>query len=238
MNWSYTVKTQEISGNLKVGKVSTTSASQVTCPISCPFYHNGCYSESGRTQFTTKIVNTYAEAMGVKERGHSLAGYVSKAEAEAILGLSGKRPLRLHVVGDCPTDVSARIVSKASEVYRNRFNQPVWTYTHAWRDVKRSSWGNVSVLASCETVNDLKLARRKKYALSMVVAEHPKDGKPYKQDGFFMIPCREQVGKAEDCTKCQLCWKEEILYRTKSVILFEAHSSTRKIKHQLKMLNS
>jgi hypothetical protein len=81
------------------------------------------------------------------------------------------RPLRLHTVGDCRTDEAARIVAAAAERYMDAGGGPVWTYTHAWRLVDRASWGRVSVLASCETPEQVELARARGYATAIVVDE-------------------------------------------------------------------
>src|SRR5262245_8197094 len=90
----------EISDNAKTGRVSATYAAQASCPTTCPFLRNGCYAELGASfaGFTTNRLNKAAAADGAR------ALEVAKAEAAAIATLSGKRPLRLHVVGDCRTD--------------------------------------------------------------------------------------------------------------------------------------
>jgi hypothetical protein len=149
---------------------------------------------------------------------------IAHAEADGIDGLKGNRPLRLHIVGDSPTDSSATIVSLAAERYMARGGHPVWTYTHGWREVARSSWGGVSVLASCETIDNLNEARALGYGLSMVVESHGDNVKPYKlSNGMTGIPCREQVGAAQDCTKCRLCFDDAKLIKANAVILFETH---------------
>jgi hypothetical protein len=79
--------------------------------------------------------------------------------------------MRLHTVGDCRTDEAAKIVAAAAERYMDAGGGPVWTYTHAWRLVDRASWGRVSVLASCETPEQVELARARGYATAIVVDE-------------------------------------------------------------------
>lgn len=153
-------------------------------------------------------------------------------EAEAIRTLTGRFPLRLHVVGDCTTDTTAQTVSRAASEHRAKFDQPVWTYTHAWRKVKRASWSDVSVLASCETIADTKQAMRKGYGAAIVVSEH-KDTKAYSVDGVRLIPCPEQTGRAKNCETCKLCFNADRLRETNSVIAFAAHGATKKAKSVL-----
>lgn len=218
-----TVKATAISGNDKVGKVATTQVSQYTCDnlgTPCPFRHMGCYGESGRVAMTSRVLEMASMALGENITLLDIA----HAEADAIDGLKGNRPLRLHIVGDCPTDSGATVVSLAADRYRLRGGHPVWTYTHGWREVARSSWGGVSVLASCESVEQLDAARALGYACSMVTESHGENVKPYKLDnGMRAIPCREQVGASDSCTECRLCFHDDVLKRTNSVIVFETH---------------
>ena len=218
-----TVKVTAISGNDKVGKVATTQVSQFTCDnlgTPCPFRHAGCYGESGRVAMTSRVLEMASMALGETITLLDIA----RAEADAIDTLKGNRPLRLHIVGDCPTDSGATLVSLAAERYMDRGGHPVWTYTHGWREVARSSWGRVSVLASCESVEDLDKARGLGYACSMVVESHGEAVRPYKlSNGMTAIPCREQVGVSESCTSCRLCFKDDVLKRTGAVIVFETH---------------
>jgi len=225
------VKITAISGNSKVGKVATTQVSQYTCDLlgtPCPFRHAGCYGESGLVAMTSRTLELASKSLG---ESVSLLD-IAHAEADGIDTLKGNRPLRLHVVGDSPTDSSATIVSLAADRYTARGGQAVWTYTHGWREVARTSWGGVSVLASCESIKDLDAAYAKGYALSMVVEVHGDKVKPYRLDnGMLGIPCREQVGAAEDCTKCRLCFDGDKLRRSNAVILFAVHGQqSRKAK--------
>lgn len=226
-----TVKITAISGNDKVGKVATTQVSQFTCDMlgtPCPFRHAGCYGEGGRVAMTSRMLELASNALGTSVSLWDIA----TAEAAGIDSLRGNRPLRLHIVGDSPTDSTATIVSLASERYTSRGGFPVWTYTHGWREVARTSWGGVSVLASCETIQDLDAAYAKGYALSMVVDVHGDKVKPYRlENGMLGIPCREQVGSAENCTSCRLCFDGEKLRRSNAVILFAVHGQqSRKAK--------
>src|ERR1051325_4960950 len=98
----------EKSRNSKITGCSATMVSQASCPRSCKFYGNGCYAESGPAGFTTHRLNRSTETKPEA---------IARIEAKAISQLSGKRPLRLHVVGDCTTDQAAKVLSSAVEFY-------------------------------------------------------------------------------------------------------------------------
>lgn len=101
----------------------------------------------------------------------------------------------------------------------------MWTYTHAWRDVSRSPWGDVSVLASCETTEDVFWARQAGYATSVVVHDFPGDrryvleGEPLGQD---VIPCPSMT-RDVPCSDCRMCMDDERLRREGLSIGFAVH---------------
>ena len=206
----------EASKNRKTGPCSATYSGQVTCPPDCPLMGEGCYAESGRVGITTRRLNDAG--------GDAIE--VAHEEAAALDTLSGLLDLRLHVVGDCATDEAARIVSGAAERFEKRARHTdVWTYTHAWKDVKRESWGGVSVLASCHSETQVHEAMDKGYATCMTVEEMPE--KAYKRDGVTYIPCLEQT-RDTPCVQCRLCFKDKVLRRKKLVVLFALHTSKKK----------
>lgn len=212
---------KNVSGNSKIGDAATTYAAQPSCPLSCPFLDGGgCYAETGRIgMFVTRPLNEAAARSG------ATAVTVALAEAEAIdlLIPVGGRPLRLHSVGDCSTDQAARTVSAAAERYMQRGGGPVWTYTHAWRDVDRASWGDVSVLASCETPADVLLAHARGYATAVVVEEFESDRK---YSGSIpesaVLPC-PQMTRGVACSDCRLCMDDAGLRERGCSIGFEIH---------------
>lgn len=164
---------RSISGNAKIGDAATTYAAQASCPRLCVFFDGGgCYAETGRIgKFVTKPLNDAADFL------QATALDVAFAEADAIdnLTVTEGRPLRLHTVGDCASDETARIVAAAAARYIERGGGPVWTYTHGWRETARESWGIVNVLASCETADDVARARSRGYATAIVVEEFASD---------------------------------------------------------------
>jgi hypothetical protein len=163
---------------------------------------------------------------------------VALIEAAGIDTLTGKRDLRLHVVGDARTDKAAQILSAAADRYIARGASKgkavrVWTYTHA-RDTRRDSWGRISVLRSCETMQQVRAAHNAGFAAAIVIPEHTHD-RAYKLDGEYTgIPCPEQTGKAANCQACGLCMQDSKLHARKNVIVFAAHGQGKKKMLHLK----
>lgn len=222
----------EKSDNDKTGPVSVTWVAQNSCPPSCPHMGAGCYAESGMAGFTTARLNRAGE-----DHPELAPAAIAQIESAAIDTLTGKRDLRLHVVGDARTDKAAQILAAAADRYIARGaakgkNVRVWTYTHA-RDTKRTSWGRISVLRSCETLQHVKAAHLAGFAAAIVIPEHVHDT-AYKNDGFTFIPCPEQTGRAANCQSCGLCMQDQKLHAAKRVIVFAAHGQGRKKMVHLK----
>jgi hypothetical protein len=210
--------------NAKLGLCAATYVAQGSCDSGCPFFGNGCYAEGGPTGFITRRINAHGVTDPVA---------LAQEEAEAIDGLRGLLPLRLHVVGDCKTPEAARIVSEAAERYMERGKrktgaaQPVWSYTHA-HQVPREAWGKVSVLRSCETLEQVKRAHEDGFAAELTVDEFDRDTSYPLGDGYVGIPCPYQTGRADSCRDCGLCMKDAKLRETKRVILLAAHGGRKK----------
>lgn len=206
----------ESSVNIKVGPSSATWVSQHSCPNTCPLKGKGCYAESGRAAFVTRRLNASTESDQIE---------IAQAEAAGIRSLSGRNPLRLHVVGDCATDEAAKIVSAAAIEHTAKYGQPAWTYTHA-HNVSRESWGTVSVLRSCETHEQVVKAMEEGFAAAVIVEEFESD-KPYAVGDTTYFPCPEQTGTKPNCITCGLCMKDSKLRRGRTVIAFKAHGTRR-----------
>jgi hypothetical protein len=222
----------ELSDNGKIGRVSATWVAQNSCPPSCPHMGAGCYAESGMAGFTTARLNRAGA-----DHPELAPAAIAQIEAAAIDTLTGKRDLRLHVVGDARTDKAAQILAAAADRYIARGAAKgktvrVWTYTHA-RDTKRASWGRISVLRSCETLQHVKAAHLAGFAAAIVIPEHVHDT-AYKSDGFTFIPCPEQTGRAANCQACGLCMQDTKLHANKRVIVFAAHGQGKKKMVHLK----
>jgi len=209
----------EESQGRKLGPVSATYVSQQSCPTSCPFLGAGCYAENGFVGgFLTKRLNAYGETDPIA---------IAAAEVEKIDRLSGDRPLRLHVVGDSPTIEGTRMLAAAAERYTARGGQKVWTYTHAWRAVPREAWGEISVLASCESLVDVARARMRGYAAALTVEAHS-TGRRATMIGpghhVDVLACPEQT-RGVACSDCRLCMDDRRLFNAGLVIAFALHGS-------------
>ena len=230
----------ERSRNEKTGDVSVTYASiDATCSERCPLFSksgtrrvhvsgdtearvsdrpitNGCYARGGMV------------AMQERKLDDSLTPLqAARAEAKAVDGLTGVRPLRLHVSGDARTTEAARTLASAAAFYTNKAGMPVWTYTHSWREVARSAWGGVSVLASVHSVGQAWRAIANGYAPAMVVPKH-ESNKATTVDGLKLIPCPAQTTPTVKCTDCKLCWKDGWLHSQKAVITFAVHGGSKR----------
>lgn len=207
----------ETSANAKLGRVSVTYVSQDSCPDDCPFLDAGCYGEHD-------LVGLLSRKLGRKKhQAESLA----RREADAIDGLTGDRPLRLHGVGDTATPTAVRILRAACERYISRGIREVWTYTHAWRRIPRKLWGLVSVLASCETADQARQAMAQGYAAALVV-DHYQSDKLYIHEGLKLLPCPYQTRKIQ-CRDCRLCWDDARLREAGIVIAFAVHGSGKEL---------
>jgi hypothetical protein len=237
--------------NKKVGNCYVTSAGQESCPngsnssYTCPFLNKGCYAESGPQGVTTDRLNSNGA------RASSLE--IAKAEADALNKLNDylqtyeggpSKPLRLHIVGDAVTTEAVQVLEEASRPFirKNDFQQgivngakgvtKVWAYTHGWRDVPRSAWGDISILASCETVEDMQAAHDRGYAVAAVVTAYrgTEKWKPFESGGFKILPCPEEAKpKAEkpQCHECGFCLRDKSLRSSKTVIAFISETSTK-----------
>jgi hypothetical protein len=212
---------QKLSTN---GRCSATYASQKTCPKTCPFFGAGCYAEMGPIAYTGNRLNAAKE---------SRPTMIAKAEAAGIRKLSGRFPLRIHVVGDVVKPKAAAIISEACAEYSAKFEQPTWGYTHN-RKVPRGDWGNVSMLRSCTTVRQAETAMQAGYAAALIVADFKSQKRYYMGRGIHGIPCPVQTGLAKSCVDCRLCMKEDTLKKHKNVVLLKAHGNGR--KHVLRVL--
>jgi len=205
------------STNSKTGLVAATYAPIQSCPSTCPFIDGGCYAQHGHCGIHLKRLNKNA----IKAKATRPVD-IARIEAEAIRNMDSNLPLRLHIVGDCKTPKAAEIISIACKEYTNRTKQKVWTYTHAWKTIPRKKWGDISVLASCESIEDAKLAMKRGYAASAVRAKL--FSYPFDYQGVRMVPCLEMT-KGITCNKCGLCFNDNKLLENKQVICFFPHGS-------------
>jgi hypothetical protein len=205
-------------------------ASQASCPSSCPFYDAGCYAEGGPQGIQTHRLN---------RSPLKAPAAIANAEAAAITTLTAERPLRLHIVGDCTTNSTARILGTAVRKYKRQGSRhygtepAAWLYTHAWRTIDRKAFGPISALASCETLSQVTTARAKGYATALVV-DRFESAKAYVVGGVKLVPCPQQTKRSDNCMSCKLCWDDTRLREAGITIAFEAHGQrARKVRDTL-----
>lgn len=201
--------------------VSATSVSILaTCPATCPFKGtpsepSGCYVRAGFTAIQAAKLDRGAFGLSGDE--------VIAGECRAIDdafdggpvpqdGAAGGRDLRLHVGGDVPSVASTKMLARAARRWRARGGGAVWTYTHSWRTVPRSAWGDaIAVLASVEHAKDIEAARKRRYASIIVVDEFPSES-AFTLPGTRsrVIPCPAET-RGTPCVRCRLCLDRNLL---------------------------
>lgn len=223
----------EKSSNVKIkGKyecAATYAPIKVTCPNSCSLKDEGCYAQLSFVGMINRRLEREQEGMSPDQAARLEAKAIRAAFPKGVPqdGPTGGRPLRVHVSGDCRTQRAARTVAAACRDYVERGGGPVWSYTHAWRNVPRSAWEGVSTLASVESTEDAHKARKQGYAPAILVDEH-EDHRAYMKDGLRIIPCPAQTFDDKSCVDCRLCFDADRLYKSKGVIAFAAHGTKTK----------
>ncbi|MBX9623814.1 MAG: hypothetical protein K2X82_08360 [Gemmataceae bacterium] len=215
------VKAVAVSGNRKTGPVSATYVAGSTCPETCPFKGGGCYGETGHVGIIARRLNAAPVDDG---------DTVGTLEAAMIDALPARLDLRLHVYGDYADAAHAARVALAASRYASRGAKlgrtlAVWTYTHRWREIARPAFGKVSVLASCETEEQLSQAHRLGFAAALTVAEFaPGNGAWTTHNGFTVVPCPNQT-RGKECVDCRLCFDDARNHKAGVVIGFRANNN-------------
>jgi len=206
----------EVSKNAKTGLVSATYSSQNSCPKSCPLRGEGCYAESSKAGITTRRVN-----QGTAKTPLAIA----REEALAIDTLTGALDLRVHVVGDCKTPAAAKLVAAAMARHRRKQGRRAWTYTHAWREVPRKAWLGESVLASCDSPDQVREANARGYAAAIVLDKFASEKAYTTEEGLRIVPCPNQTSRGLTCLECGICMNADALFQRGFTVGFEAHGS-------------
>lgn len=228
------------SGNKKIMGSDPVDATYVSitgsCPSSCSLKDkNGCYAELSFVGMTVSRLNT--EAVGLS----ALA--IARAEAAAIDSaydggqIPNNRDMRLHVSGDSRTIAGSKLINSAVARWKKRGGGDCWSYTHAWKNVARHNWNNVSILASVANVSEAVEARKQGYAPAIVVSQH-ESSKRFMLDGSDVkwIPCPAQTSGI-GCTDCRLCFNADRIYNDNFGIAFAAHGVKKnELKRHLNVL--
>jgi hypothetical protein len=227
------------SGNSKLmgsNKVDATYVSiKGSCPSSCELKEKGCYAQLGNVGIHVIRLDKEADGMTALQLARSEAKAIDNAYKGGTI--PENRDLRLHVAGESRTITGTKIINKAVGRWKNRGGNDCWSYTHAWRNVTREEWSNVSVLASIDSINDVEAARQQGYAPAIVVSEFA-SAKAFKMSGSptKWIPCPAQT-KEVGCTNCRLCFDADRLYNGNFGIAFSAHGVKKnQIKRKLNVI--
>lgn len=215
------------SQNKKISKTlqvdSTYQAIKQSCPDSCQLKSNGCYASLSFVGMINRKLEKDASGLSALE--------VAELEAKAIDdSYNGKEVpnvlLRLHVSGDSSTIEGSKLINKAVGRWKKRGGAVSWSYTHCWKDVPRTAWSNVSMLASVDDYKDIALAIKRNYVPAIVVNTFPKH-KKFSIPGspIDFLPCPAQIKESASCDSCQLCLRDDLLKKLNVGIAFEAHSA-------------
>jgi hypothetical protein len=217
---------------------------QGSCDDACAFKKGGCYAIGGVTGKLVASLEVEARGMTPEALALAEALAIDAIHPEGIPADGGRngergRDLRLHVAGDARTRAAVRILARAAERWMARGGGCVWTYTHSWRTIPRSDWGPIQVLASCEHPREAALARRRGYAVALVVREF-RERRAYAVDGMKdrLVPCpAETVGTT--CVQCRLCLDADGLRARGRAIGFAVHGrDAGKAKRRLPLLDT
>jgi hypothetical protein len=227
------------SNNKKIRGTKKVDATYVSikwsCPLTCQLRNEGCYAQLGPLGVHINRLD--------KEVDNVSALQIARIEAREIDNAYGGgavptgRDLRLHVSGDCRTIAGAKIINNAVVRWKRRGGNEVWGYTHCWDHVTKDVWSNVSMLASVDSIEEVKYARQNGYAPAIVVAEHLSE-KVYTLPGSDIkwIPCPAQT-RHIGCVDCRLCFDANRLYEKNMGIAFSAHGARKNtIKRRLEVI--
>jgi len=226
-------------------KCSATYVSiQRTCQDSCKFKNgNGRFAEAGYMGPLVRAMDSAAEGLTPVEVSTNEAAVIdSFSTIPSDGGKYGKsgRDLRLHISGDAFDPESARILAGAARRWRERGGGIVWAYTHSGAVIPVEDWGEIQVLASCETPTDVLVARRRGYAPALVVRgfNGARRAYPIPEIEGKVVPCPAET-HGTTCVQCRLCLDVENLKRRKFVIGFSAHGrDAEKARRRLPILDS
>ncbi len=221
------VAVHEVTTNAKMGAISVTHVAQASCPTTCPLLRAGCYAELGNQRFVTDRVNVAADEI------HAAPYELALRESLAIRELTGKRKLRVHVVGDCTTAGGARLVGQAMVDHERKHGQPAWVYTHAWPEVEADDWVGARVLASVHSKTELYSALSMGYRAFALATPRHLTRKVYSFDRLDVIPCPAQFktrgSRSTTCEHCRICQNVDRLATVRRVVGFEPDQHTNRL---------
>lgn len=211
--------------------ISATSVSLETCPGSCvwkstPGSPGACYASSGFTKFQAAKLDAEAqelEPLEVIREEVRLINAAFRGGAVPQDGVAGSgRGLRLHQAGEVSCLRGAEELARAATSWLDRGGSTPFTFTHRWSEVRRASWGPISVLASVEDPRDMSAVARQGYSPAIVVETLPAGDQAFKVRGWSVVPC-PFLTRGITCAECRLCWRGDQLLASKTAIGFSVH---------------
>lgn len=182
-------------GNVPTGWVGTSiEEARHTCK-GCPLLDNGCYAHQGSPRIGfSSLIKKYREGAD-----RSLSTALQRKHKRA-------KMVRLGALGD-PAGVN---VAQATDI-KNQVKEAgidLIGYTHFWRRPHAAKIWKGSLMASCDTVQDLKDAIRNGWRATIVVPEdYPIRSKikvGAKEHPILVCPAQTSNGKVT-CNDCRLC---------------------------------
>lgn len=199
-----------------------------SCPSSCRFRDGACYVTAGFTAPLSRALDDSAHRSTgdqvIDAESALLEGAFRRAQVPQD-GARGGRDLRLHIGGDVPSETALQRLAWAVDTWLYRGGGAVWTFTHRWRELRRSVWGRISVLASVETVAEANAARRLGYVPAIVVLRFP-SRRAFRLEAMRdqVVPCpAETSGGRVTCVECRMCLDADALRRRGKAIGFAVH---------------
>lgn len=233
----------EGSHNIKIAgskKVDATYCSiKSSCPKSCPLKDAGCYALTSYVGITVNRLESESKENEPIDTARAEVNAIDSAYRGGYI--PDRRDLRLHVSGDSRTVKGTILINSAIKRWKKRGGGDCWSYTHSWRNVPKSAWSAVSILASVDNISDVKQARKQGYAPAIVVPSF-EGTKAFQIKGSKtkFIPCPAQTkpgGKEIACVDCRLCFDANRLYKMNMGIAFEAHGTKKnEIKRRLEII--
>lgn len=227
------------SKNRKLSKDASVDVTYVTiensCPKTCAMLKNSCYGELGYVGMQVYKLDEQSEGLSALEIARNEAKAIDASYDGGLIPLG--KYMRLHVSGDSRTVKGTNLINSAVKRWKKRGGAVAWTYTHAWKNVPRSAWSNVSILASIDNPQDSTLARSRGYAPAIVVSEFVSDKAFYLKDSTTkFIPCPAQTKDNITCSDCRLCFNANSLYNRDAGIAFAAHGVRKKKIRKLEVI--
>jgi hypothetical protein len=213
--------------------IATTEVSiEKTCGDDCPFKNNGCWAQTGFTKFMVDKLDDAAIHVAPLAVIQNMVDKLDDAFGAGCVPQDGKcggRDLRLMNFGDFVNTAGARLAAGAAARWLERGGGRVFGFTHAWRRIWPEAFGTISMVASVESVADVERARRRGYAVAIVVAKFPNRHKAFRLPGSSttFVPCPGETETPtrpkRSCVECRLCMDADALFEKNITIAFEAH---------------